>query len=90
MKRRCDVIVTAEQRNNHITGTTSRITTNQCGFIGIDFVERVKFDMNTCGTVRIDIEGRKYIAKGIKKRDLSAFIRCFCTVSDNEIKQYQA
>lgn len=78
-----------EIKNNHVIGITERITTEViAGWCGIDFREKVTFDLNTCGTLRIDIEGRKYLVKDIKKRDVKPFMRWFLAKDDDYINHY--
>ena len=65
---RMGLMITNKQPNNHITGSTERITTDVvAGWIGIDLVERVTFDLNTAGTLLIDVEGRKYKLRLVRK-----------------------
>lgn len=86
---RIGMIISTVESNNRITGNTQRITTSVvAGWCGVDLVERVTFDRNTAGTLRIDVEGRKYKLTNIKKSDTYAALRCFLCSSQAEMNKY--
>ena len=84
-----DVIVTTTQYNKHITGSTRRITTDVvAGWCGVDIAERVTFDLNTAGTLLIDIEGRKYKLRNVKKSNLIDTLRIFLSLPRKMIEEH--
>lgn len=89
MAARVGTIIYTEERNKHITGNTQRITTNViAGWCGIDLVERVTFDLNTAGTLRITIGDRKYKLTNIRKSSLLAVVRCVVESTEEELAMY--
>ena len=83
---RIGMIISTVEPNNHITGNTQRITTNVvAGWCGGDLVERVTFDLNTAGTLTIDVEGCKYKLRGVSKSKLYETLRFFLTLPKQQM-----
>lgn len=80
---RIGIIITTQQPNKHYTGSTERFTpTLSIDWCIVDLVERVRFDLNTAGTLLIDVEGRKYKLRNVKKSQLVATLRSFLCLPD--------
>lgn len=86
---RIGMIISTVESNNHITGNTQRITTSVvAGWCGFDLVERVTFDLNTAGTLLIDVEGCKYKLRGVKKSHLADTLHSFLCQPKQKIAPY--
>lgn len=90
MTIRTGMIISTVESNKHTTGNTQRIVTDVVnGWCGVDLVERVTFDLNTAGTLTVNVEDAVYKIKGVRKSVLIDTLKRFLTMNITDMQKYR-
>ena len=78
---------------NHFVGNTEKILTDRsaCDGLGVDFVRKIHFDMNTSGKLTITDGTNNWVFPLAKRSKNFAkdMVYLFCSYNDEQFKEYK-